>query len=356
MRLFLLSLLCFFSLSLLAQERISLDNPSFEDAPQAGKAPQGWTNCGPPDQTPPDVHPNDLPPYHFFDVRVRPNDGWSYLGMVARDNGTWEAVCQRLPAPMLPEFSYLFGLYLVRSEVYNSGSRLGETDFSRGAVLRIWGGMAPCDRAELLALTVPVDNVEWLEYIFTLVPSKPWTYLTFEAYYAGEEPYNCHILLDNCSNLLAITRGPSREELEAMDEAGLEKATLEAIRKYADKGLPPDLTKTPLAGVLYKTWEFEQKVAQAGLRRFVLDTPFAELTPYIRALEAIRLQNNLALLKEVARLSLLDSKDISPQEYQFFENADMKFRENEASESIQSKRLEFIKLHRGQLIEEISSL
>lgn len=357
MRIFLLALACFLTAALPAQERISLENPSFEDVPRPGQLPGGWNavHCGPVDHTPPDIHPNDLPPYHFFGVKTRPQDGWTYLGMVTRASGESESVSQKLATPMQEGGRYQFSLYLARSEVYASGSR-GEVDFSKGALLRIWGGMDACDKAELLALTVPVEYTQWLEYAFTLKPAQPWTHLTLEAWFAGEETYNGHLLLDNCSELFQLPAPPLKEELEAMDEAGLETAVLETIQKYRNLGQLADLTAIPFAGVCYKTHEFEQQVAKTGLRQFVLDAPFSELTSLIRSLEAIRLEKNLALVKEVVRLAQLNSREISPQEYQFFEKADMMFRENEALEPVRSKRLEFIRLHRGHIIEEISGL
>lgn len=355
MRNHLVLLLLFLCAGLVAQERIALDNPSFEDSPQAGKAPQGWDNCGPPDQTPPDVHPNDLPPYHFFGVNMRPDDGWSYLGMAVRENGTWESVGQKLATPLQANTDYLFSLFLARSEIYYSGSR-GEIDFSRGGVLRIWGGDAPCEKGELLALTVPVDNVRWLEYVFTLRPTQSWTYLTFEAFYANDRFYNGHVLLDNCSDLVPMPKVPSREDLEAMDPQGLETVIFSTVDKFREVGLLQDLTEVPHMGVCYKTHEFEKQVAESGLRRLVMNTSFEDLSALIRSLEAIRLVKNLALLKETTRLSLLDSKEISPEEYQYFERADTTFRENEAVESIRSKRLEYIQLNRNGIIDELTGL
>jgi len=340
---------------LFAQDRIALENPSFEDTPRAGKVPQDWINCGPSEQTPPDVHPNDLPPYHFFGVNMRPDEGWTYLGMVARDNGTQESVSQKLSAPLQANVDYLFSIVLARSEIYYSGPR-GEVDFTKPIVLRIWGGNEPCGTEELLAFTTPVEDPLWLEYVFTLSPTQNWDYLTFEAYYEGDKPYNGHLLLDNCSELVPLPSVPPREELEALDDAGLEKIVLETIDKYQGVDLLPDLATVPYMGVCYKTRQFEKQAAESGLRALVMNTPFAELTSLIRALEAIQLGENLTLLKEVVRISLRDSKDISPTEYRYFENADMTFRENEALEPIAGKRLEFIKKYRGLIIEELTKL
>ena len=66
---------------------IKLLNPSFEDIPRNSRAPMGWTNCGFPAETPPDVHPD---PMNQFQVGMTPQNGSTYLGMVVRDNDTWE--------------------------------------------------------------------------------------------------------------------------------------------------------------------------------------------------------------------------------------------------------------------------
>ena len=353
--------LLFLCVGLFAQDRIALDNPSFEDTPRAGALPSGWdaVNCGPPDQTPPDIHPNDLPPYHFFGVKLRAYEGWSYLGMVVRETGSQEAVTQDLAIPLEANGRYAFSLFLARSDTYVSGipgDAYRQADFTQPAVLQIWGGMEPCETGELLALTVPVENTSWLEYAFTLAPTQPWTYLTFEASWEGDRSYNGHILLDDCSSLVTLPKKLTREELEAMDAEALEKTALETIEKYQSMGMLSDLTEVPHMGVCYKTRQFEKQVEETGLRRLVMNTPFAALSSDIRALEAIRLEKNLALLKEVTRLSLQDSKEISPTEYQYFERADMTFRENEAVESIRAKRLEYIQLHRGELIGELVEL
>jgi len=359
MRLIFLALLLAIASSLSAQDRISLLNPSFEDVPRAGSAPQDWLNCGPADETPPDIHPNDLPPYNFFGVNLRPDDGWTYLGMVTRQNGTREAVTQKLTAPLQANAGYLFSLWLARSEYYASGTRQDPyqtVDFSTGAVLRIWGGNAPCAADELLALTTRVENTEWMEYAFTLRPSQPWTYLTFEAFYQGDIPYNGHVLADNCSDLVLLPPPLPKEDLEAMDEAMLETAIIESVKKRLSLGTLTDLTTVPLLGVCYKTAAFEEEVKELGLRRYVNNAPFEALTSLIRALEALRVDKNVALLKEVTRISRKPGREVTPEEYQYFEQADAAFDQNLAAEPIRDKRLEFIRLHRNEVIAELAGL
>jgi hypothetical protein len=91
-------------------EPIILDNPSFEDMPRHSKEPRFWTNCGDPAESPPDVQPD-----YTFQVSKSAFDGNTYLGMVVRDNDTWEEVGQMLSSPMRQGTCYKFSIKLARS-------------------------------------------------------------------------------------------------------------------------------------------------------------------------------------------------------------------------------------------------
>ncbi|HJW29839.1 MAG TPA: hypothetical protein VJ508_11440, partial [Saprospiraceae bacterium] len=88
-----------------SQEVIKLDNPSFEDIPRAGTfstpAIKGWFDCGQanfPSETPPDIHPVATP---AWEVSKEAYDGATFLGMVTRDNDSWESLSQALSSPIL---------------------------------------------------------------------------------------------------------------------------------------------------------------------------------------------------------------------------------------------------------------
>ncbi|MEL6925740.1 MAG: hypothetical protein AAFO94_16970, partial [Bacteroidota bacterium] len=80
-----------------AGEAIEMYNPSFEDMPRASRQPRGWLNCGWSDESPPDVQPDTT-----FAVSQEPYHGKTYLGMVTRDNDTWESIGQRLSKELEP--------------------------------------------------------------------------------------------------------------------------------------------------------------------------------------------------------------------------------------------------------------
>jgi outer membrane protein OmpA-like peptidoglycan-associated protein len=183
--------------------KIYLTNPSFEDKPQHSKTPTGWVDCGFPGESEPDIQPN-----HQFAVTKAPQHGNTYVGLVVRDNETWERIGQKLSRPMDKEKCYEFSLHLARSEQYLSMSRVEEklTNYATPTKLRIYGGYAVCDKQQLLAETNLIVNYRWLEFNFKFEPNANYTHLTFEAFYKTPNlfPYNGNILIDNCSALVPV--------------------------------------------------------------------------------------------------------------------------------------------------------
>ena len=191
------------------EQLINFVNPSFEDLPKAGEAPNGWYDCGKADETPPDVQPGS------FAVTKSPSHGNTYLGLVVRDNETWEGVGQRLSRPLEKDQCYEFTMDICRSELYLSTSKLTgqEANYATPAKLRIYGGNGYCNRAELLYETAVVTNSRWLSHTFRLHPkSGNYSYILIEAYYKTPVlfPYNGNILLDNASPIKQIVCGPEK--------------------------------------------------------------------------------------------------------------------------------------------------
>ena len=188
---------------------IDMVNPSFEDQPRTGKAPRGWYDCGwVGTETPPDVNPIRNPQMNAFKVIKAAKDGNTYLGMVVRDNDTWERVGQRLSTPLESGQCYEFSIYLSRSELYESQSRVTDlpANYTTPAKLRIWGGNGYCVRNEMLAESGLVINTRWLKYDFRFEPKQDMNYIMFEAYYKTPTlfPYNGNILLDGASSIVQV--------------------------------------------------------------------------------------------------------------------------------------------------------
>ena len=206
---------------------IALYNPSFEDIPRSSSPPRGWIDCGFPGETPPDVQPSGdwevfRPAYH----------GHSYLGMVARENNTWESVGQRLTSPLLKGKCYSFSLYMCMSseywslavpdsildkEKYMQDGTAPEKNFNQPIVLRIWGGDGYCSTKEVLAESEPIGNTYWEKYTFKFEPTADISHIIMQAYYKTPSlfPYNGNLLVDNSSVISMIGCDESEAELLA---------------------------------------------------------------------------------------------------------------------------------------------
>ena len=200
----LLAALCllFAGVVLYAQQgTIVLRNASFEDAPRHSQTPRDWIDCGFPGESEPDTQPSGE-----FGVTMLPLEGDTYLGMVVRDNETWERVSQRLSSPLEGGKCYEFSIHLARSLQYLSNSRVTEqlVNYNKGVRLRIYAGFSPHSRQELLAQSSVVKNSTWQRFDFTLEPTQNYTFLIFEAFYEASklEPYNGNILLDKASAIV----------------------------------------------------------------------------------------------------------------------------------------------------------
>ena len=205
-----------FWITVLAQEvSISLENGSFEDIPRHSHAPLGWKDCGFLNESPPDIQPSG------FSVKKKPIDGKTYLGLVVRDNDTWEAVSQQLSQPLEKDKCYEFSIFLARSELYVSPSQITgkEANYTTPAKLRIYGGFGLCDKQYQLGETSLVINTRWVEFNFKFEPIDNYTHLIFEAFYKTPTlfPYNGNVLLDNASTINMIPCDES-EVVEDTDE------------------------------------------------------------------------------------------------------------------------------------------
>lgn len=205
---FCLLLLCTISsVSVQAQgnQVIYLENPSFEGQPNPGRTPLGWADCGAPNESPPDIQP-----YGGFSVSRSAQDGRTYIGLVSRDNQTWEAIGQRLTDPLEKGSCYKFSLHACKSPIYISPTRKNQSqpiNFEKGLILRVWAGNSVCDHAELLdEVKSPINHFDWRKYNFELKPKNgTYNYLLIEAYYKTPTLswYNGNVLIDNASEIFS---------------------------------------------------------------------------------------------------------------------------------------------------------
>ncbi len=228
-----------------AQESIHFKNPSFEDHPHINRTPKEWVDCGFPGESPPDTYPSG-----DYDVTKNAYDGRTYLGLVTRDNDTWEAVSQQLSSPLERGQCYRFSIFLARSPVLNSVSRKSperhDAKYITPVVFRIWGGRSPCDKQELLAVTEPIKSVDWEEYFFNLSPTNDdVTHLLFEVYYSDQygASYNGNLLLDKASMMEPIDCRLTSDSLQMINQVENDKQRREALLKkiIIPESIDPDL-------------------------------------------------------------------------------------------------------------------
>ena len=193
------------SIELTAQDVFTLQNPSFEeDERECCTVPEGWMDMGSEKESPPDIQPGT------FTVVQQAQDGENYLGLVVRDNNTWEGVGQKLDGYLKKDSSYTFSVYLSRSNAYRSMSRITgqEANFNSPTILKIWGVNHETNREELLAESSAVGHSKWTLYTFTLTPTvDDFDEIDLIAYYApGFEQKNGNLLIDNCSTIQKTSR------------------------------------------------------------------------------------------------------------------------------------------------------
>ncbi len=213
---------------------ISLSNPSFEDTPSHSKTPESWFDCGPPSESPPDILPDKT-----FQVNKIPYHGDTYVGLVTRDNYTWESVGAPLSSPILKGNCYAFQLALSRSTSYFSVSRKYNVpaNFVSPVRLNIWAGNAACERAELLAETPTIDHYNWKSYSFTVKPIQDsYTHLVFEVFYPDNiiHATNGNLLIDGISAITLF--------------ADCEEDSLQADLDKTQQEIPPTVFELPAEG------------------------------------------------------------------------------------------------------------
>ena len=168
-------------------QTIKLVNPSFEEIPQDATMPAGWHSCK--NGTTPDILPG------FWGVTTEAFDGDTYMGLITRDNGTWESVEQRLSEPLKKGECYAFDVKLCYSKQY--------AGYNLPLKLRIWGSETKCSRDQLLAETDFVKHTYWKKYELNFHVKKNINYIIIEAHYADGVfiPYKGNILVDDISEI-----------------------------------------------------------------------------------------------------------------------------------------------------------
>lgn len=162
---------------------ILLTNPSFEGVAEDASVPDGWYACG--SYSTPDILPG---PWGVYQEAYHGN---TFLGLISREDGTWEHIGQRLSQPLKKNECYTFNVKLARSSGY--------VGYNKPLKFRIWGGTKKCEKAQLLAHTVAIEHTVWKSYNFNFFTNEAYSHIIIEAYYAEKNAYRGNLLIDACS-------------------------------------------------------------------------------------------------------------------------------------------------------------
>jgi len=175
----------------LSAQSIELLNPSFEDQPQDATIPQGWTVCK--EGTTPDILPG------FWGVYTIPSDGQSYLGLITRNNGTWESIGQRLTAPLKKGTCYQWALDMAHSDTYSG--------YSGAIKIRVWISKLKCQKDQLIYESPLIEHLDWKTYEVKFAPKDEYRYILIEAFHS-EAPFQFqgNILVDRLQEIRVCER------------------------------------------------------------------------------------------------------------------------------------------------------
>ncbi len=167
-----------------APKPIVLNNPSFEGVPHDAVTPNGWEACG--IDSSPDILPGP------WGVYQKPTNGNTYLGLITRENNSWETIGQKLPKPLQKDRCYKVKVDLSMSPAY--------AGYSKPTRLRIWLSNSKCERTKLIATSPTIDHYEWKTYEFLFSTEEDsYKYIIIEAFYKSPAInfYRGNLLIDN---------------------------------------------------------------------------------------------------------------------------------------------------------------
>jgi len=193
MRYRLLYLFFFLGFGLFAQDVITITNGSFEgEHSTAATIPQGWMPCRM--GTTPDILPGQ------WGVYTIPAHGQNYVGLITRDDGSFESIGQRLTAPLIKNECYSFTLDLAHSKTYSG--------YNLPIRLRIWAGSKSCSKDQLLWESDLIYNQDWETHEVRFSAKNNIRYISIEAYFAPGVfiKYRGNVLLDHISDITNCDR------------------------------------------------------------------------------------------------------------------------------------------------------
>ena len=159
--------------------QIILKNPSFEDETADATLPGEWWSCQ--RETTPDILPGSWGVYNM------PADGSSYIGLITREDGSYESIGQRLDIPLNKKQCYQWNVSLAHSDTY-----AGYTSPIR---FSIYLGDKKCDMRQLIFTSPVIEKKMWESFDFNFTPEFNAHYITILANDQGKQ-VNGNILID----------------------------------------------------------------------------------------------------------------------------------------------------------------
>ncbi len=136
----------------------------------------------------------------FWGVYNESSEGNSYIGLITREDGTWENIGQRIRGGVKKDECYKFQIDVAHSDTYEG--------YNLPIRLRIWGGTTRCSKDQLLGEIGPVKNSEWQTHDVQFYAKQKINYIILEAYYMKGlmTPYKGNVLIDNITEMTPCIR------------------------------------------------------------------------------------------------------------------------------------------------------
>ncbi len=174
-----------------ASGQVYFRNPSFEGKPQDATVPVGWLACEP--GSTPDILPG------VWGVYQEAAHGATCVGLITREDGTWESIGQRLEAPLEKGQCYRFYLSLSTAKTY--------AGYGQPIKLRIWGGAEKCVKQQLLWESPLISHQHWVRYSVEFTTLLTVHYIILEAFHKeGIFSHKGNVLIDHLSVIMKCVR------------------------------------------------------------------------------------------------------------------------------------------------------
>jgi hypothetical protein len=205
----------------------------------------------------------------LYRVQLSAADGQTYVGMVCRDNGTFESIGQQLPTPLAGGQCYRWQGQAARTTRYLSIARstLRPDDFSAPVRLAFYGGTDACADDYLLGESDSIRFADWqLLTVILRVPATS-THLRIGVLPFDTTAANGHVLLDHLQPLVPCDCATGRPLRDIAELSVIRQPDWRAIATELDRHL-----RFPLSGV--SAFRFHGTVQQGV-------APLAQIVDYL---------------------------------------------------------------------------